>query len=152
MHRFYNQRGELILDALLALSLVGLISLGAVGLGTSAVHISSEAAHLDAALAIARQCLADLDQVSWHRLPQYFSSAESRDAAALDTADLSAPADWSSRAASLPGGRIIARLDGLTSDGRGCAFDSSLGLRVSVVVSYRESERTRHVTLQQVRL
>lgn len=148
----FDQRGDLLLDALLALTLLGFVALGAVGLGHSAVHLSGEAAHLDAALNVSRQCLADLDQVGWHRLPQYFGAAGSAQSATLDTDVDHTPPEWLARAATLPWGKIVVRLEGLVRDGDAAAFDASIALRVSIVVSYRESQQRRHVTVRTVRL
>ncbi|RMF75974.1 MAG: hypothetical protein D6738_02475 [Acidobacteria bacterium] len=146
-----GERGVVLLDALVAGALLGLLAFATLALVDHALRIGREADRLDAARAAAHQVLEELEAASWHALPETFRAADADRVAVLDTADGSAPARWSALAARLPSGRIVARLAGLGPGGAPQAFGAAIALRVAATVSWAEDGRTRSVRLVTVR-
>lgn len=146
-----SPRGYVLLDALAAFALLGLLAVGTLSLLHGAVHISRQAARLDHARGAVESVAARLDLVSWERLPEYFGAGSSEEDAVLDTGDATAPGGWPALVEGLPEGRVLARLEGVGAGGAGAAFAGAMALRLRVEVSYREGSRWRRVSLVWVR-
>ena len=142
--------GFVLLDALFAGVLLGLVALSAVALVDHALRVGRAAERLDRGREIAEQVLRELEIVSFHGLPERFAATVDETTARLDTGDGTAPGSWRLLAAELPDGRIVAHLDGLGPAAAERAFGVALALRVTVVVSWREETR-RAVRLVTVR-
>ncbi len=148
---FHRASGFVLLDALLAGVLLGIVALSAVALVDHALRVGRAAERLDRGREIAERTIRELEIVSFHGLPERFGAAVDDTTARLDTADGSAPSSWSGLAAELPEGRIIAHLEGLGPAAADRAFGAAVALRVTVVVSWREAARRRVVRLVTVR-
>lgn len=146
-----DQAGAVLLEALVALALLGFVAVGAASLGHGAARLTREAGRLDEALMIAETLLARTSGVSFARLPEFFAASPDAVDATLDTGDDSAPADWIELAQGLPEARITAILQGVAAGGGAARLDAGVALRVRVRVAWTETGRRREVELTDVR-
>jgi hypothetical protein len=138
-------------EAIVALALLGLTAAGGASLVHAAAQVHRQAERLDLGLLVGETILARMAVLSFTRLPEFFSAPADASFAQLDTADGSAPRDWSKLLADLPTGRITATLQGLTVHGDAAQFDGALALRLRVRASWSEKESRRYVELTDVR-
>ncbi len=146
-----KQKGDLLVEALCALALVGLIVAGGASMVHVAAQLSARNASFDAGLDACRGLQARLEGVSFARLPELFGAPPSARAAVLDTADGSAPAEWAELAARLPAGSLRATLEGVGAGGGAAPFDAAVALRVTARAAWDDGPRTRTVELVHVR-
>lgn len=146
-----DARGELLLDALIAIALVGCAALGSIGLLHRAVRLDAEARRLDLALAATRAIVAELDGVSWHRLPQHLAIDPTSVHGARRSDDPEAPPAWSQQLVPLPAGLATITIDGLADGGGAAPLGEATALALEVDVSFADGGRRRHVRLRLVR-
>ncbi len=145
-----TERGAALVEALAALAILGVASLGAASLAQRAAGLAAEAARLDLARESAEAVHARLDTVGWYRLPELFDASPADAESTVATGD-GAPADWEELLARLPRGRIQARLVGLNRGGARVAFADAVALRVEVRVAYDDGGRRRVVAIAATR-
>lgn len=146
------QAGDLLLDALVALALLAFCAIAVLTLGQMAIHVDAEANALEQARQAAVETLQELDQVGWHRLPEYFAAADDDVRAALDTSDGSAPPAWRRRVDSLRGALLRVELAGVDAAGASAPFDQALALKLELLVEYDEAGHRRRWSIPAVRL
>lgn len=145
------ESGFLLVEALVALGLLGVLMLGAGALALCSVGAVDEAERLECAREAAERILHHLNLVSFQRLPEFFHAAPSATEARLSTSDPSAPEEWSEALSSLPGARAEVVLQGLGVTGEPAALDHALALRLRIRVTYRDGSRQRRASLTTVR-
>ena len=143
-----TDRGFALLDALIAIALLGLLAVGTMSLLHGGARAARAAGDLDRGLAAARSCLARLEAKSFHELPEHFEADPADLEARLDTADGSAPDGWEQLVDGLRGGSLDARLEALGEGGVAVSFADAVALRIIVKAQWRlGASHTREVTL-----
>jgi len=142
-----RQRGALLIEALVGVALVGLLAAGGVGLVSLASRTAREAARRDEARAAAEAAAARATALSFAALPPLFGARAGDAAAAVDTADRTAPAGWGELVAALPEGRLQCSLEGVGAGGALAPFDDALALRLRFVATWKEGADVRAVEL-----